>query len=74
MTDISHARLLGISIMLNEALTADERRKILKGWEKVTFRIFGLHRRDARTKLGNMCVFQERFSLELIVSPLQKYY
>lgn len=53
VTKISHARLLGISIMLNEALNADEKSKILKEWEKVTFRIFGFHRRDARTKVGD---------------------
>ncbi len=53
VTKISHARLLGISIMLNEALNADEKSNILKEWEKVTFRIFGLQRRDARTKVGD---------------------
>ena len=53
VTKISHARLLGISIMLNDALNADEKSNILKEWEKVTFRIFGLHRRDARTKVGD---------------------
>jgi len=53
VTKISHARLLGISIMLNDALNADEKSNILNEWEKVTFRIFGLHRRDARTKVGD---------------------
>jgi len=52
VTDIAHARLLGISIMLNEKLVAEDKKEILKAWEKVTFRIFGLHRRDARTKVG----------------------
>jgi hypothetical protein len=52
VTSISHARLLGISIMLNETVTLSERKKILREWEKVTFRIFGLHKRDARTKVG----------------------
>jgi uncharacterized protein with ParB-like and HNH nuclease domain len=52
VANISHARLLGISIMLNESLNLDDRKNILKEWEKVTFRIFGLHRRDARTKVG----------------------
>ncbi len=50
---ISHARLLGVSIMLNSSLKTDKRREdIIKEWEKVTFRIFGLYRKDARTKVG----------------------
>jgi hypothetical protein len=53
LTNISHARLLRISIMLNEKLTTNDRKEILNAWEKVTFRIFGLHRKDARTKVGD---------------------
>lgn len=52
VTDIAHARLLGVSIMLSEELVEDDRRRVLKAWEKVTFRIFGLYRKDARTKVG----------------------
>jgi Protein of unknown function (DUF1524) len=39
--------------MLNEKLTTNDRKEILNAWEKVTFRIFGLHRKDARTKVGD---------------------
>ncbi len=49
---ISHARLLAVAIMLNKVLDENEKKLILKEWEKVTFRIFGLNRRDARTKVG----------------------
>jgi hypothetical protein len=52
VTHISHARLLGISIMLNESLSNIDKGNLLERWEKVTFRIFGLHRKDTRTKVG----------------------
>ena len=52
VSDISHARLLGVSIMLNSSLNENEKSQLLKDWEKVTFRIFGLCRKDARTKVG----------------------
>lgn len=52
VTHISHARLLGVSIMLNKSLNVSDRKEMLARWEKVTFRIFGLHRRDTRTKVG----------------------
>lgn len=52
VTEIVHTRLLAVAIMLNKNLEPDDKKKVLKEWEKVTFRIFGLHRRDARTKVG----------------------
>ncbi len=52
VADISHARLLGVSIMLNKKLSKNESSNILREWEKVTFKIFGIYRRDARTKVG----------------------
>lgn len=52
VTKISHARLLAIAIKLNQRLSNDDKNRILNAWEKVTFRIFGLYRRDARTKVG----------------------
>lgn len=52
ITSISHARLLRISILLNEQLNTTDKKNILNVWEKVTFRIFGLYRKDARTKVG----------------------
>jgi len=52
VTDISHARLLAVSIMLKSSLTTNERQEILKQWENVTFRIYGMFRKDSRTKVG----------------------
>ncbi len=51
-TKIVHARLLATAIMLNEVLDKQEKEKLLKEWEKVTFRIFGLSKKDSRTKIG----------------------
>lgn len=53
VTDIIQARLLAVSIMLNESLNEHTRREILERWEWVTFRIFGLFAKDARTKVGD---------------------
>lgn len=50
---VSQARLLYVGISLARGLTADERSLALEQWERVTFRIFGLCRKDARTKRGD---------------------
>ncbi len=52
VTKIVHARLLGVAIILREC-SAEEKREILNQWEKTTFRIFGLCRKDARTGKGD---------------------
>lgn len=53
VTDILHARLLAVAIMAADQLTDPERKKLLEQWERVTFRIFGLYGKDARTKVGD---------------------
>ena len=52
VTKIRHARLLAISIMLRD-FPDEEERKLLDQWEKISFRIFGLCRKDARTGVGD---------------------
>lgn len=52
VTKIRHARLLAIAIILRD-FPDGEGRELLDQWEKVTFRIFGLCRKDARTGVGN---------------------
>ena len=51
VTKIRHARLLAVSIMLRD-FPDEEERKLLDQWEKTSFRIFGLCRKDARTGVG----------------------
>ena len=52
VTKIRHARLLAISVMLRD-FSDEEERKLLDQWEKISFRIFGLCRKDARTGVGD---------------------
>jgi hypothetical protein len=68
VTKISHARLLAVAIMLNESLDKNSKQKILKEWEKVTFRIFGMCRKDSRTKVGDYV----RLAREIISLDIRK--
>ena len=52
VTKIRHARLLAVSIILRD-FPDEEERKLLDQWEKTSFRIFGLCRKDARTGVGD---------------------
>ena len=47
VTKITHARLLGLAIMMRNC-SIEEREKLLEAWERATFRIFGLCRTDGR--------------------------
>jgi hypothetical protein len=52
VTDISQARLLAVAIKLSKM---DDKQKdhLLIQWEKISFRIFGLFRKDSRTAVGD---------------------
>jgi hypothetical protein len=53
LTRIAHVRLLAVAILLRQQQqTTNDQEALFAAWEKVTFRIFGLARRDARTKVG----------------------
>ena len=66
VTKITHARLLAASIELRRDLAEDEKRQILRRWENVTFRIFGMYRRDARTGVGDYVRLAWRIAQEKI--------
>jgi hypothetical protein len=53
VTDIAHARLLAISVMLNKVMNNTEKEEILNAWESTTFKIFGLCGLDSRSEVGN---------------------
>ncbi len=53
MTKVLQARILAVALESADCLTVREREKALAQWECVTFRIFGLHNKDARTKVGD---------------------
>lgn len=52
VTNIAHARLLAVAVELSN-FSDSQRNELLDAWEKVTFRIFGMSRRDARTGIGD---------------------
>jgi hypothetical protein len=57
LTRIAHVRLLAVAILLRQQVREkqqadNDQEALFAAWEKVTFRIFGLARRDARTKVG----------------------
>jgi hypothetical protein len=53
VTNIVHARLLAVALLLTDTLDERQRKKALQQWESVTFRIFGMCGNDARTKGGD---------------------
>ena len=73
VTKIRHARLLAVSIILRDFPDADER-KLLDQWEKTTFRIFGLCRKDARTGVGDFVRLAREIqnNLELSIDDISK--
>ncbi|MXW22022.1 MAG: DUF262 domain-containing protein [Candidatus Dadabacteria bacterium] len=52
VTRISQARLLAVAIHLCERVTKKDQARLLSIWEKVSFRIYGMLRHDARTRVG----------------------
>lgn len=53
VTDIGQARLLAVALLLRDDLSQTERDVLRAAWEKVTFRIYGMFGKDARTKVGD---------------------
>jgi len=52
VTTIIHARFVAVATNLSEHFSDEDRAKILKQWENVTFKIFGLFQKDSRNKVG----------------------
>jgi hypothetical protein len=52
VTRISQARLLATALNLRPDLEVDKRNRLLRLWENMTFRIYGISRNDARTRVG----------------------
>ena len=53
VTRIAQARLVATAILLRQDLTEIEKVGLLRRWENVTFRIYGLFNKDARTAVGD---------------------
>lgn len=53
VTRIGQARLLAAAISMRDDIPESDREKLLGLWERVSFRIYGISRKDARTKVGD---------------------
>jgi hypothetical protein len=53
VTRIAQARLLAVAIGLRDDLKTAQRNALLRRWEKVSFRIYGMLGKDARTGVGD---------------------
>ena len=53
VTRIAQARLLAVAISLRDDLKTSQRNALLQRWERVSFRIYGMLRKDARTGVGD---------------------
>ncbi len=53
VTRISQARLLATAISLRDDLKQHDRERLLRRWEKVSFRIYGMLGNDARVRVGD---------------------
>ena len=53
VTQIAQARMVATAVYLRADLSEAERAKVLHRWENVTFRIYGMFGRDARTAVGD---------------------
>ena len=79
VTQISQARLVAVAVNLrdNDDLRENEKKEILQFWENITFRIYGVYRKDARTAVGEYVrlawrIWHEKLSTDEIMSILSK--
>jgi hypothetical protein len=77
VTRISQARLLATAIYLRDDIQGEERDGLLASWEKVSFRIYGMLRNDARTRVGEYVrlawrVTNEELSVEEIAEAIKE--
>ncbi|RHX83565.1 DUF262 domain-containing protein [Leptospira stimsonii] len=52
ITSISHARLLYLAIVSSKDLSAKDKTNLKSIWEKISFLIFGISKKDSRTAVG----------------------
>ena len=70
VTRISQARLLAVAIQLRDDLKPEHRKRLLTRWEKVSFRIYGMLRNDARKRVGDYCRLAWRVVNEQLPVPV----
>ncbi len=77
VTQVLNARLVAVAVNLREDFSETEKDRILRRWENVTFRIFGIYGKDARTAVGAYVrlawnIWQKELSAEQILSCLSR--
>ncbi len=77
VTQIAHARLVAVAVGLRDNLNYVERESILSQWEKVTFRIYGIYGKDARSAVGDYVrlawdIHNKEISAKQIISALSE--
>ena len=77
VTRIGQARMVAASVYLRQDFSEDERDQILLRWEKVTFRIYGMFNKDARTAVGDYvrlawCIWNESLSADEVLKRLSR--
>lgn len=77
VTRIGQARMVAASVYLRQDFAEDERDQILRRWEKVTFRIYGMFNKDARTAVGDYvrlawCIWNESLSADEVLERLSR--
>ena len=75
VTKILQARLVAVAVNLRSDLPAEDKSKILRRWENVTFRIYGMHGKDSRTAVGAYRglasrIIKRKLSIEKIMDEL----
>jgi hypothetical protein len=68
VTRIGQARLLAAAILTRDDLSQADRERLLGLWERVSFRIYGISEKDARTKVGDYVRLSRRVVLERLSS------
>lgn len=75
VTVISQARLLAVAINLRTDIPEQERQLLMSAWERVSFRIYGLIDKDARTRVGeyvrlSWSVIKDKLSVKEILTGI----
>jgi len=77
VTKIAQARMVATAVYLRPDFTEDEKTKILRRWENVTFRIYGMFKLDARWAVGDYVrlawsIVKEKPSAEEVLAKLSR--
>ena len=75
VTRIQQARLVATAINLRNDIEAADKEHILRYWEKISFRIYGMFRKDARTAVGDYTrlawnIVNKKLSKDQIIASL----